>query len=70
MGNGASTSCANMRDTFCLRSMGEADQFNGVYQKADNRTSQDQELLQLRKENKQLRMKNDILKQAVLIFGQ
>ena len=42
----------------------------GSAKEADNRTPQDQELLQLRKENKQLRMENDILKQAALILGQ
>ena len=33
------------------------------------RTDEDKELLELRKENKQLRMENDILKQAALIFA-
>lgn len=36
----------------------------------DNRTPQEQELLQLRKEVQRLRMENDILKQAALILGQ
>ena len=35
----------------------------------DNRTPEDQELLRLRKENQQLRMENDVLKQAALIFA-
>ena len=35
----------------------------------DNRTLAEQELLNLRKENLQLRMENDVLKQAALIFA-
>ena len=35
----------------------------------DNRTPVEQELLRLRKENQQLRMENDVLKQAALIFA-
>ncbi len=35
----------------------------------DNRTPAEQELLRLRKENQQLRMENDVLKQAALIFA-
>ena len=35
----------------------------------DNRTAEEHELLQLRKENQQLRMENDVLKQAALIFA-
>lgn len=35
----------------------------------DNRTPSEQELLSLRKENMQLRMENDVLKQAALIFA-
>lgn len=42
----------------------------GSAKEANNRTPQEQELLQLRKKNKQLRMENDILKQAALILGQ
>ena len=36
---------------------------------ADNRTADEVRLIQLEKENKQLRMENDILKQAALIFA-
>ena len=36
----------------------------------DNRTPEERELLRLRKENLQLRMENDVLKQAALIFAQ
>ena len=36
---------------------------------ADNRSEEETELFALRKENKQLRMENDILKQAALIFA-
>jgi transposase len=35
----------------------------------DNRTPEEQEMLRLRKENQQLRMENDVLKQAALIFA-
>ena len=35
----------------------------------DNRTPEEHELLRLRKENQQLRMENDVLKQAALIFA-
>ena len=35
----------------------------------DNRTQTEQELLKLRKENLLLRMENDVLKQAALIFA-
>lgn len=35
----------------------------------DNRTPEEQELLRFRKENQQLGMENDVLKQAVLIFA-
>ena len=35
----------------------------------DNRTPEEHELQRLRKENQQLRMENDVLKQAALIFA-
>ena len=35
----------------------------------DNRTIEEQELIKLRKENQQLRVENDVLKQAALIFA-
>lgn len=35
----------------------------------DNRTPGELEMLRLRKENQQLRMENDVLKQAALIFA-
>ena len=41
----------------------------GSFKEADNRTEEEERLLQLEKENKQLRMENDILKQAALIMG-
>ena len=41
----------------------------GLTKEADNRTPEQQELLRLRKQNQQLLMENDILKQAALIFG-
>jgi len=34
-----------------------------------NRSEEEKEIRSLKKENKQLRMENDILKQAALIFG-
>ena len=46
-------------------------QFNqtGSFKEADNRTPEEKELIALRKQNKQLLMENDILKQAALIMG-
>ena len=46
-------------------------QFNntGSFKVLDNRSDEENKLLQLEKENKQLRMENDILKQAALIMG-
>lgn len=41
----------------------------GSSHEKDNRTPEEQELLRLRKENQQLRMENDVLKQAALIFA-
>lgn len=47
-------------------------QFNnsGSFKEADNRTEEEKELIKLRKEIQQLKMENDILKQAALILGQ
>ena len=42
----------------------------GSSQEKDNRTPEQAELIRLRKENQHLRMENDILKQAALIFAQ
>ena len=39
------------------------------FKQKDNLTPEQKELLKLRKENKQLLMENDILKQAALIMG-
>lgn len=39
------------------------------FNKADNLSEKEKELISLRKENKQLKMENDILKQAALILG-
>jgi len=41
----------------------------GSFKESENRTDEQNELLQLRKENQRLKMENDILKQAALIFG-
>ena len=41
----------------------------GSSREADNRSPEQEELLRLRKEVNQLRMENDILKQAALILG-
>ncbi len=35
----------------------------------DNRTDEENDIIRLRKENQQLKMENDILKQAALIMG-
>ena len=42
----------------------------GSFKEKDNRTTEEQELIELRKQNKKLKMENDILKQAALILGQ
>lgn len=42
---------------------------SGSFHEKDNRTQEQQELLQLLKRNRQLEMENDILKQAALILG-
>ena len=44
-------------------------QTSGSFREKDNRTEQEQELIRLQKELQQLRMENDILKQAALIIG-
>lgn len=41
----------------------------GSFKAKDNRTEDENRLIQLEKDNKQLRMENDILKQAALIMG-
>ncbi len=41
----------------------------GCFKEKDNRTEEQNELMALRKENQRLKMENDILKQAALIFG-
>ena len=43
---------------------------SGSFKEKDNRTDEENELIQLRKRNQQLEMENDILKQAALILGQ
>lgn len=42
---------------------------SGSFKAAENRTPEEKELIELRKQNKQLLMENDILKQAALIMG-
>lgn len=42
---------------------------SGSFKEKDNLALEQQELIRLRKENKQLLMENDILKQAALILG-
>jgi transposase len=42
----------------------------GSSREKDNRTPEQEELIRLRKENHNLKMENDILKQAALILGQ
>ena len=44
-------------------------QTTGSFKEKDNRSDLENELIELRKRNKQLEMENDILKQAVLILG-
>lgn len=42
---------------------------SGSFKTKDNRTEEEKELIELRKENKKLKMENDILKQAALILA-
>ena len=42
---------------------------SGSFKEKDNRTPEQQELIALRKQNQQLKIENDILKQAALILG-
>ena len=42
---------------------------SGSFKEKDNRSPEQQKLIELRKQNKQLKMENDILKQAALILG-
>lgn len=44
-------------------------QETGSFKAEDNRSADENELIKLRKEVQQLRMENDILKQAALIMG-
>ena len=44
-------------------------QSTGSFKEKDNRPLEENELIKLRKENQQLKMENDILKQAALILG-
>ena len=41
----------------------------GSFKASDNRSEEEKEIIRLKKENQQLRMENDILKQAALIMG-
>ena len=44
-------------------------QTTGTFTAQENRSTEENELIALRKENKRLLMENDILKQAALIMG-
>ncbi|MEC5424784.1 hypothetical protein QGM71_14960 [Virgibacillus sp. C22-A2] len=44
-------------------------QQSGSFKEKDNRSPKEQELMELKKRNKQLEMEVDILKQAALIMG-
>jgi len=44
-------------------------QSTGSFKEKDNRTDSQNELIHLQKENRRLKMENDILKQAALIIG-
>jgi transposase len=44
-------------------------QTTGSSKEKDNRSPEENKLIKLRKENQQLKMENDILKQEALIFG-
>ena len=42
---------------------------SGSFHEKDNRSAEEQELIELRKRNRQLEIENDILKQIALILG-
>ena len=44
-------------------------QTTGSFKEKGNRSPEENELIRLKKENQQLKMENDILKQAALILG-
>lgn len=44
-------------------------QTTGFFIEKDNRSREENELIKLRKKNQQLKMENDILKQAAMILG-
>lgn len=44
-------------------------QSSGSFKEADNRTTEENKIIQLEKQLQQLKMENDILKQAALILG-
>jgi transposase len=48
----------------------KANNNSGSFKAKDNRTEEENELIKLRKRNRQLEMEVDILKQAALIMGQ
>jgi transposase len=47
----------------------QQEESTGSFKEKDNRAPEQQELIELRKRNKQLEMENDILKQAAQIMG-
>ncbi len=47
----------------------EQHEASGSFKEKDNRSEDENEILKLRKENEQLKMEVDILKQAALIIG-
>lgn len=51
-------------DRWIIQSQG-----TGSFKEKDNRSPEENELIELRKENKRLQMENEILKQAALIIG-
>lgn len=65
-----------LKQSFRINSLGKTGIWNlrvflnaYIFKAKDNRIAEENELLQLQKELKQLRMENDILKQAALIMG-
>ena len=53
----------------CLNRWIKQHQQSNSFKEKDNRSDAENELSRLRKENQQLKMENDILKQAALIIG-
>lgn len=60
--------CSDISTSLFDKWVKQANNSSSFHEK-DNRSPEQEELIKLRKENQQLKMENDILKQAALILG-